>query len=172
MVELSTRNREIREDGGYHHDILGLGEFRMRINWPSPIRQVRLPIRPVITAIWGVPNPIRQAILLICHSHWYPPYHSHLHPPALSFSYTTVPSSQEHIVKTSLSISPCHHHELPLSASYTKCSIHRVQHTPTIVCRLFILTISSWPLNVASASGVPPYRSTTTSQFSIRASKV
>jgi len=40
------------------------------------------------------------------------------------------------------------------------------------VCRPFILTISSSPLNVASASGVPPYRSTATSQFSIRASKV
>jgi len=39
-------------------------------------------------------------------------------------------------------------------------SWHRVQHTPTIVCRPFILTISSWPLNVASASGVPPSKST------------
>jgi len=61
---------------------------------------------------------------------------------------------------------------MPSSWGNTECSIHRVQHTPKIVCRPFILTISSWPLNVASASGVPPYRSTTTSQFSIRASKV
>ena len=55
--------------------------------------------------------------------------------------------------------------------AHTECSIHWVQHTPKIVCRPFILTISSWPLNVASASGVPPYRSTATSHFSIRASK-
>jgi len=54
----------------------------------------------------------------------------------------------------------------------TECSIHRVQHTPMIVCHPFILTISSWPLNVASAFSVPPYRSTTTSQFSIRAWRV
>ena len=58
------------------------------------------------------------------------------------------------------------------STAYTKYSIHQVQHTPKIVCRPFILKISSRPLNVASASGVPPYRSTATSQFSKRASKV
>ena len=58
------------------------------------------------------------------------------------------------------------------SAAYTECSIHWVQHTPKIVCHPFILTISSWPVNVASASGVPPYWSTATSQFSIKASKV
>ena len=117
-------------------------------------------------------NPIRQVVLLICHSRSYPPYRSQLHPPSLSFSSITRPSSQEHKVKSSLSISPCHHNELTRSASYTECSIHRVQHSPKIVCHAFILTISSWPLNVASASGVPPYRSTATSQFSIRASKV
>jgi len=54
----------------------------------------------------------------------------------------------------------------------TECSMHRVQHTPEIVFLPFIITISSWPLNVASASSVPPSRSTTTSQFSISASKV
>jgi len=58
------------------------------------------------------------------------------------------------------------------STAYTEYSIHQVQHTPTIVCRPLILTILSWPLYVASASGVLPYRSTATSQFSIRASKV
>jgi len=59
-----------------------------------------------------------------------------------------------------------------LSAAYTEYSIHQVQHTPKIVCRPIILLISSWPLNLASASGVPPYRLTATSQFSIRESKV
>jgi len=59
-----------------------------------------------------------------------------------------------------------------LSTAYTEYSIHRVQHTPKIVCGPFILTISSWPLNVALASGVPPYRSTANSQSSIWASKV
>jgi len=39
----------------------------------------------------------------------------------------------------------------------TEYSIHRVQHPPKIVCLPFILMITSWPLNVASASGIPPY---------------
>jgi len=37
----------------------------------------------------------------------------------------------EHKVNSSLSISPCHDHELTLSTSYTEYSIHRVQHTPS-----------------------------------------
>jgi hypothetical protein len=36
---------------------------------------------------------------------------------------TTLPSSQEHKVKSYLSISPCHHHKLKLSAAYTEYSI-------------------------------------------------
>jgi len=63
----------------------------------------------------------------------------------------------EHKVKSSLSISLCHDHELTPSTAYAEYSIHRVQHTPKIVCLPFILMITSWPLNVASASGVPPY---------------
>jgi len=154
-------------------------EFCVPVNWPSPIRQVRVPIRLVITPIRlvitpirGLLHPIRQVVLLISYSRLYPSYRSHLLPPSLSFSSTTLPSSQEHIDQSSLSISPCHQHELMISAAYTECSVHRVQHTPKIVCRPFILMISSWPLNVASASGVLPYRSTATSQFSIRGSKV
>jgi len=37
----------------------------------------------------------------------------------------------EHNVKSSLSFSPCHDHELAPSIAYTKYSIHRVQHTPS-----------------------------------------
>ena len=144
----------------------------MRVNWPSPIWQVRVLIRLVITPIWGLLNPIGQVVPLISHSRSYPPDRSHLHSPSLSFLSTTLPLSQEHKVKSSLSISPCHHHELTLSAAYTEYSIHRVQRTLKIVCRPFILTIVSGPLNVASASGVPPYRSTATSQVFIGASKV
>ena len=77
----------------------------------------------------------------------------------------------EHKVKSSISISPRHDNELTLSTLYTEYSIHRVQHTPstayteysihrvqhTAKILPFILMITSWPLNVASASGVPPY---------------
>ena len=38
----------------------------------------------------------------------------------------------EHKVKSSVSISPCHNHELTPSTAYTKYSIHHVQHTPSI----------------------------------------
>ena len=198
MGEIIMRNWDLRE-------------FRVRVNWPSPIRQVQVLIRRVITPIRGLLNPIRpllnpikQVILLISHSRSYPPYRSHLHPPSLAFLSTTLPSSQEHKVKSSLSISPCHHHELTPSAAYGECSIHRVQHTPSaayaecsirrvqhtpsaayaecsirrvqhtpkIVCCPFILSILSWPLIVASASSIPSYILTATSQFSIRASNI
>ena len=49
--------------------------------------------------------------------------------PYLSFSTIIA----EHKVKSSLSISPCHDHELTLSTAYTEDSIHRVQHTPSTV---------------------------------------
>jgi len=131
MVELSTRKREIRGDGGDHHEKQGLTELRVRVNWPSLIRPVWVPIRRVTTLIRGLLNPITQVIPLISRSRSYPSYHSHLHLPSLSFSSTTLPSSQEHKVKSSLPISPCHDHELTLSAAYTECSIHRVKHTPS-----------------------------------------
>jgi len=37
----------------------------------------------------------------------------------------------EHKVKSSLSISPCHDHELTPSTAYIEYNIHRVQHTPS-----------------------------------------
>ena len=42
------------------------------------------------------------------------------------------------------------------SAAYTEYSIHRVLHQPSFVSLPFIVTITSWPWNVASASHVPP----------------
>jgi len=218
-VEAHKRERS-EEMGGIIMRNWDLREFCVRVNLPSPIRQVRVPIWRVITPIRGHVNLIRQVVLQISHCRSYLPYRSHLHPPSLNFLSTTLTSSREHKAKSSLSISPCHDHEstpsaaytkcsihqvqYTSSAAYTKCSIHRVQHTPSaaytkcsihqvqhtpsaaytkcsihwvpytpkLVCRPFNLTIMSWPLNVASASTVPPYRSTATSQFSIRASKV
>jgi len=117
MVELSTRKWEIR---GNHHEKLGLREFRVRVNWPSLIRQVWVPIRRKLTPIQGLPNPIRQVVPLISHICSYPPYHSHLHPPSLSLSSTTQSSSQN----TKLS-----HPSLSLHDPIM--SWHRVQHTPS-----------------------------------------
>ena len=125
MVELSTRQREIRVHGGNHHEKLGLREFRVRVNCQSPIQQVPVLNRWVIILIQSFLNSIRQVVLRIAHSRLDPPYRSHFRPPSLSFSSTILPSSQEHKVKSSLYISPCHHHELTLSAAHTQYSIHR-----------------------------------------------
>jgi len=120
-----------------------LKEFLVGVNCPSPIQQVQVPIRRVITPIRGLLNPIRQVVRLISHIRSYPPYCFHPLRPSHSFSSSTLASTQEHKFKSSLSISPCHHHELTLSAAYTEYSIHRVQYTPKMFCRPFILTISS-----------------------------
>jgi len=117
MVELSTRKWEI---GGNHYEKLGLKEFPVRVNWPSLIRQERVPIRRELTPRRGLPNPIRQVVPLISHIRSYPPYHSDLHPPSLSFSSTTQPSSQN----TKLS-------HPSLSLHVVIMSWHRVQHTPS-----------------------------------------
>jgi len=42
---------------------------------------------------------------------------------------STIISEQK--VKSSLSISPCHDHEVTLSTAYTECSIQLVQHAPS-----------------------------------------
>jgi len=162
MVELSTRKWEIRGDGGNHYEKLGLREFCVGVNWPSLIREVRVPIRWVITPVCGLPNPIRQVVPLISHIRSYPPYHSHHNPPSLSFSCTTQPSSQN----TKLSHPSPSLHDMIMSwqrlqhtpsTAYTDYCIHWVQNPLKIVCLPFIPMITSWPLNFASSSGVPPY---------------
>jgi len=131
MVEWSTRKREIRGDRGNHHEKL----WRKRILCVS---QFAIPDTASTscnpagkTPIWGLLHPIRQVITQISQVRSYPPYCSHLHPPSLSVLSTTLPSLQEHKVKSSLSISPWHHHELTPSTAYADHSIHLVQHTPS-----------------------------------------
>ena len=84
----------MRRHWANHHEKLGLREYWVRVNLESPIQQVRVPIQCVITIIQGLPNPIIQVIPLISHIRPYPPHCSHLHPPSLSLSSTTLPSSQ------------------------------------------------------------------------------
>jgi len=94
-------------------------EFLGRVKLPSQIQQVQVPIWRVVTPIGGLRNPIRQVQPLILHIHSYPPHRSHLHPPSLSFSSTTLTSLQN----TQLSY-------LSLSLHVMIMSRHRVQHTP------------------------------------------
>jgi len=117
MGEIIMRNWDLRE-------------YRVRHNWRSLIRQVRVPIRRELTPIWCLPNPISQVVPLISHIRLYPPYHSHLHPPSLFLVHNSTIIA-EYKVKSSLSISPWHDHELTPSTAYTEYSIHCVQHTPS-----------------------------------------
>jgi len=98
-----------------------LGEFHVRVELPSPIWQVRVSIRHVITPIRHLPNPIRHVVPLISHIHSYPTYLSHLHPISLASSSTTLPSMQN---------TKLNHPSLSLHAMIM--SWHRVQHTPSI----------------------------------------
>jgi len=84
------------------------------------MQHIQVPIRCVITPTQSLSNPIRQVVPLISHMHLYPPHHSHLPPPSLSFSSTTLPSLQN----TKFS-----HPSLSLHVMIM--SWHQVQHTPS-----------------------------------------
>jgi len=129
MIELRTRKREMKGDRGNHHGKLGLREFRVRVDLPSPIEQIPLLIWRVITPIQGLPNPIIPIIPLISHIHSYPPYRSHLYSQSLFVVHNSTIIT-ENKVKSHLSISACQDHELTLCAAYTKYSIHQVRYTP------------------------------------------
>jgi len=149
-------------DRANHHELLGLREFCAWVNLTSLIQQVWVPIWRVITLLWGLPNPIEQVVPLTCHIRLYPPHHFHLHPPPLTFSSTTLPSSQNTTFShPSLSlhamIMSCHRVQHTPTTVYTEYSIHWLQYTPMIVGLPFVFRITSTPLNVRSASGVPPY---------------
>jgi len=121
MWELLMRNWDLRE-------------FRVRVNLPSPIQQVWDWIRCVITSIQCFPNPITQVLPLIIRIRSYPPHHSHLHPPSLSFSSTPLTSLQNTMaIYQSLSlhvmIMSWHRVQYIPSTAYPKYSIHWVQHT-------------------------------------------
>jgi len=62
-----------------------LREFRVQVHLLSPIQQVQVPIRPVVTAIQSLPNPIWPVVPLISHIRVYTPHHSR-HIPHLSLS--------------------------------------------------------------------------------------
>ena len=97
-----------------------LRNFRVQVNLTSPIRQVWVPNRCVIPPIHGLPNPMRHDVPLISHIRSYPPHHSQLHPPSLSFLSPTLTSSQN----TKLSPPSRWLHVMIMSW-------HRVQHTLT-----------------------------------------
>jgi len=120
MVELRTRENEMRGDGGNHHEKLGLRRI-------SCARQFAIP-----DTAGTIPDPAYN-ITDTMSSH---PNQAGCTPDStypLVFSTSLSSSSPislflihnstmiaEHKVKSSLSISPCHDHELTPSTAYTK----------------------------------------------------
>jgi len=124
-----------------------LSECRMQVNTPFLIQQVLLVIRRIITPVRGLLNPITQVV---------PGYIIsapifHIVPiciPDVSFSTIIA----EHNVQSSLSISPCHDHQLTLCTAYTKYSIHpRLSVFPSFSQ----LRVDLWMK--LQYSGMPPY---------------
>ena len=156
-VELRMRKRVMRGDGGNDHQKLGLK-------------------RNLCVSQFTIHDPAGLSPDLVCNNTDSRSSQTKQANCTPEFSYPLVSSSSfsysspislilihsstiiaEDKVQSSLSISMSNDHELTLSTAYTEYSIPRVQHPPQIVCLPFIITIRSWPLNVASASGVPPH---------------
>jgi len=123
-------------------------EFRARVDTPFLIWQVLLPIRRIKAPIQGLLNPIRQVVPLTLHICSYPPYCAHLHPPSLFLCHNRW--TQSWVISLYLS--------MQWLWVNTEFSIHWVQHPPKIDWLPIILTITCWPRDVASASGVPPHK--------------
>jgi len=161
-----------------------LGEFCVWVNLPILIQRIPLPIRQGKTPILVLLNPMRQVTLWLRISarilHIVPiiiPYlffstiiAEHNVKSSLSISPCHAYELTQSKAYTEYTIHRVQHTP---STAYTEYSIHRVQHTPStayneysvyrvqhpakIICHPFIPMITIWPLNVASASGVPPY---------------
>jgi len=129
----------MRGDGGNHHEILGLKRISCasQLTIPDAADTTPDPAGKITDTRSAKPNQASCTPDFSCplvSSIFVPIFIPHL-------SFSTIIA--EHKVKSSLPISPCRDYELTLSAAYTEYSIHRVQHTPQIVCHPFILTITS-----------------------------
>ena len=131
MVELRTRKREMRGYGGDHHEKLGLKRI-------SSVSQLTIPNRastspdPACSYTDPRSSEFNQAGRTPDFS--YPLVSSISFSSSSPISLFVVHDSTiiaEHNINSSLSISPCHDHELTPSTAYTEYSIHRVQHTPS-----------------------------------------
>jgi hypothetical protein len=143
MVELSTRKREIGGYGGNYPEKLGRKRIMCATQFTMP-DSAGTSLYPAGTNTGTRSSKLNQA-------NRSPDFSGSLissisfssSSPISFFLSTTRPSLQEQKVTTSLCISRWHHHELTPSVAYAECRIRLVLHTPKIVCRPFILTISS-----------------------------
>jgi len=82
--------------------------------------------------------------------------HQTQHTPSTAFTKYSIHRVQ-HTPSTAYTEYSIHRVQHTPSTAYTEYSIHRVKHPPKNDCLYFILMNTSWCLNVASASGAPPY---------------
>jgi len=121
--------RERRGDGGNHHEQLELRRISCASQFTVPDTAGISP-DPVCNYTNKISFQPNQASRTPDFS--YPLVSSKSFSSSSSISLFLVLNSNiitEHKVKLSLSISPCHYHELTPSTAYTEYSIHRVQHT-------------------------------------------
>ena len=149
MVELRTRKREMRGDGGNHHEKLGLKRISGGSQFTIPDTAGTSP-DPACNCTETRSSQPNQASCTPDFS--YPLVSSTSFSSSAPISIILIHNSTiitEHKVKSSLSISPCHHHELTPCTAYTEYSIHReysinrVQHPPKIVSLPIIPMITS-----------------------------
>jgi len=129
MVDLRTRMREMRGDGGNYHEKLGLKRISCASQLTIPDTAGTSP-DPACNYTDTRSSQPNQASHTPDFS--YPLVSSTSFSSSSPISLFLVHNSNiitEHKVKLSLSISPCHDHELTPSTAYTEYSIHRVQHT-------------------------------------------
>jgi hypothetical protein len=158
MIELRTRKREMRGYEGNHHEKMGLMRIPCLSQLTIPDTAGKSPDAACnyTDTMSSKPNQVSHT-----QDFSYPLVFSISFSSSSPISIFLVHNSTliaEPKVKSSLSISPCHDHELTPSKAYTEHCIQRVLHHPRIVCLPCILAIASGPRNVASASGVPPYK--------------
>jgi len=180
MVQLRTRKREMRRYGGNYHETLGLrrNSCASQFTIPDTACARADPECYYTDTTSSKPNHASHT-----------PYFSYPLVSPTSFSSSSSISLvlvhnstiiAEHKVRSLLSISPCHDHELTPSTTYTKYNIHRVQHTLStayteysIHPRFFVFPPFSWwrvdPWMWLQLPTCLPTRSTAISRLSMRA---
>jgi len=144
---------EKERDVGNHHEKLGL----KRISGESQLYHPRYGREETrSTGYWHYYEVFHTQSGSLTPDFTYPLVSSISFPSSSPISLSLVHNSTiiaQYKVESSLSMFPSHDHELILNTVYTKYSIH-----PRFSVFHHSHEITSWPLNVASASQMPPYK--------------
>jgi hypothetical protein len=127
MAELPMCKRQMRSDGGNHHEEMEHWEFSVWVKFLCLIQHVRVAILQLLTPFWGLHNPISHVVPIKYHICSDAACCSQLHSPSLCFvHYSTI--IPEYRVKWSLTIVTLYDDQLPLCKAYTEYTPHWIQH--------------------------------------------